>query len=424
MHKKFRHTKKRFFAIKQKKIRKLKLLSHHPVAVPVATFFVLISLTIILFFVFGDSGKINVSSKIVIISHDGVQQTVPTREPTVGTLLQKLQLHLNQGDIVEPDVTSPINQDDFRINIYRAVPVEIVDGQTHTFTFSAATTPRSIVEQANIAVYPEDKLSTQPTTNFIQEAAIGERVVIDRATPVLLNLYGTQVQIRTHAATVNDLLKERGIKLASTDTVDPAGTTPISQNQLIFILRNGVQINNVTETIPMPVQTEYDANLAFGTQAIRQQGSTGKRINTYQVKTVNGVAVNQTVIQSVIVQPAVTEIVVVGTSLSGIKGDMALAGIGPNDYNYADYIISHESGWCPTKWQGEYGSCPAYHGAPTTSYTGYGLCQATPGYKMQSAGADWATNPVTQLIWCNGYAVAHYSGWAAAYTHWVTYSSW
>jgi hypothetical protein len=115
------------------------------------------------------------------------------------------------------------------------------------------------------------------------------------------------------------------------------------------------------------------------------------------------------VLQQVVTKAAVTQIKVVGTSLSGIKGDMALAGIAPGDYNYVDYIVSHESGWNP---------------AATNSSGTYGLCQALPGSKMASAGADWMTNPVTQLRWCNGYAVGRYGSWAAAYSHWLAYHNW
>ena len=42
---------------------------------------------------------------------------------------------------------------------------------------------------------------------------------------------------------------------------------------------------------------------------------------------------------------------------------------------------------------------------------------------MATAGADWQTNPVTQLRWCSGYA-NRYGGWAGAYNHWLAYHSW
>lgn len=38
----------------------------------------------------------------------------------------------------------------------------------------------------------------------------------------------------------------------------------------------------------------------------------------------------------------------------------------------------------------------------------YGLPQALPGHKMASAGADWRTNPLTQLRWMRGYTRGRY----------------
>lgn len=101
---------------------------------------------------------------------------------------------------------------------------------------------------------------------------------------------------------------------------------------------------------------------------------------------------------------------------------MAAAGIDPSDYASVDYILSRESGWCPYKSEGEYGACPAYHGH--SDYNGYGLCQSTPPGKMAAAGADWETNPVTQLKWCNSYAISRYGSWYASYLHWVTHHNW
>jgi len=50
-------------------------------------------------------------------------------------------------------------------------------------------------------------------------------------------------------------------------------------------------------------------------------------------------------------------------------------------------------------------------------YEAYGLPQANPGTKMASAGADWRTNPVTQLKWMHGYALARYGSLCNAFAH-------
>jgi hypothetical protein len=83
---------------------------------------------------------------------------------------------------------------------------------------------------------------------------------------------------------------------------------------------------------------------------------------------------------------------------------MAQAGIPSSQWGCTDYIISHESGW----------RVNAYN--PSGGATG--LPQALPGSKMASAGADWQTNPVTQLKWYYGYVTARYGSPCGAYNFW------
>jgi hypothetical protein len=47
----------------------------------------------------------------------------------------------------------------------------------------------------------------------------------------------------------------------------------------------------------------------------------------------------------------------------------------------------------------------------------YGIPQSLPGEKMASAGADWATNPATQIRWGLGYIEARYGVPCAAWGH-------
>ena len=91
---------------------------------------------------------------------------------------------------------------------------------------------------------------------------------------------------------------------------------------------------------------------------------------------------------------------------------MTAAGITQSDWQYVDYVIAGkpdekidgEGGWNGTqRWN-------------TKGSGAYGLCQSLPASKMASAGADYMTNPVTQLKWCNGYAHDRYGGWVAAWT--------
>ncbi len=351
-------------------------------------------------------------SHLVVFSHDKKQETLPTRAKTVGEFLQRVNIPLNEGDIVEPSADTPILDEKFRINIYRSRPVTVIDNGRKTFAFSAATTPRSVASQAGVDVFPEDKIESQMETDFLRDGAIGEKVVIDRATPTNLNLYGTQVPVRTHAKTVGELLKEKKVELAKDDTVQPATETPITPQSQIFVVRNGSKVVTEEQVIANEVQTIEDPSLSFGSVAVRQKGTPGKKLVTYQVDTQNGKEVGRKEIQSIVAVEPVKQIVARGRAVfipADKEATMLAAGISRSDFPYVNYIVSRESGW---------------NAAARNPSGAFGLCQALPGSKMATAGADWGTNPVTQLKWCSGYASGRYGSWSGAYNFWIAHHYW
>jgi uncharacterized protein YabE (DUF348 family) len=408
----------------------LKRVSKHPaVAIPMLTFGFLFLLTVAILTIFsgGKPELKRTDTHIVIISHDKTEQTVPTRADTVGEVLERFKIKVHEGDVVEPSLDTEIVTDNFHINVYRAVPVTIVDGGNKSFTYSAATTPRSIVRQAGIDVFPEDELSLLPTDNFLVEGSIGQRVVIDRAVPVNVNLFGTPVVMRTHAKTVGDLLTDRGLLLQREDVVQPTANSPVTPNMQVFVLHKGQKVVSEESVIEMPTQIVEDSSLSFGTTAVRQQGSPGKKLTTYLIEVgKDGKETRKEIQQVVTVQP-VTQISARGKAVqipSDKQAVMAAAGIASSDFAYVDYVISRESGWCPTKLQGQIGYCPPYAPESIPSGLGYGLGQATPGTKMSGFGADWKTSAVTQLRWANSYAVGRYGSWSATYNYWQANHHW
>jgi uncharacterized protein YabE (DUF348 family) len=399
---------------------------HPAVRIPLVTISLLLLLTTVGLVILsgGNPALKSTDTHVVIISHDDVEQTVPTRARTVGEVLERSGVRVHEGDVVEPALDTDIVSDNFRVNVYRAVPVTIVDGTKKSFAYSAAKTPRSIVKQAGIEVYPEDRLSTLPVKNFLIEGSIGERVVIERAVPVNLNIYGTQVTMRTRATSVGDLLKERGVTLQKGDTVQPTQGVVIKPNMQIFLLRQGQKIETAEEVVAMTREIQEDGSLSFGASVLRQQGSDGRKLVTYQIDTKTG---ERKKIQEVVIVEPVTHIIARGKAVQ-IPGDkqavMASAGIASSDFPYVDFIMSHESGWCPTKLQGQIGYCPPYAPETIPSGRGYGLGQATPGTKMAPFGDDWKTSAVTQLKWASSYVKGRYGSWSAAYNFWQSHRYW
>lgn len=67
-------------------------------------------------------------------------------------------------------------------------------------------------------------------------------------------------------------------------------------------------------------------------------------------------------------------------------------------------IVNHESSW--------------NYRASNPSSGAYGLVQALPGSKMSSAGADWQTNPATQIKWGLSYMDGRYGSPCGAWSFW------
>ena len=53
----------------------------------------------------------------------------------------------------------------------------------------------------------------------------------------------------------------------------------------------------------------------------------------------------------------------------------------------------------------------------------YGIPQALPASKMGSVGADWRTNPVTQIVWGLGYIQDRYGSPCGAWSYWLRHNS-
>jgi uncharacterized protein YabE (DUF348 family) len=365
------------------------------------------------------------NAHVVFLFDGGKQETLDTKATTVGQLVSRLPLHLIPQDVVEPAADTPIVEDNFRVNIYRARPVTVVEGSTKTVILTAQKSARQVAQQAGLNIKPDD-LATFAQGDLAQNI-IGEQVIVSPATPITLNLYGAQVAAYTQAKTIGGMLEEKHIKLGKGENVSPAASTKITAGMQIFVLNKGVQVAIISGIIPAPVQNVADSSLSFGTTAVRQTGVAGKKIDTYLITSSSGTETGRSLIQEVIIQAPVPQIVAVGTIIDIDSAKIKLmgeAGIASSDLQYVNYILSRESGWCATKLQGQVGYCPPNPPDSIPSYLGYGLGQATPGSKMASAGADWETNPVTQLKWCDGYALARYGSWAAAYDHWAAYHNW
>lgn len=105
--------------------------------------------------------------------------------------------------------------------------------------------------------------------------------------------------------------------------------------------------------------------------------------------------------EPIIEEPVVTAPMDAYTAFSVITTEK---GLSQAEIDGWSMIINRESGW--------------NHTISNPSSGAYGLPQSLPASKMASHGADWATNPYTQLAWMYDYMVGRYGSIQGAVDFW------
>ncbi|WP_253259252.1 lytic transglycosylase domain-containing protein [Subtercola boreus] len=92
-----------------------------------------------------------------------------------------------------------------------------------------------------------------------------------------------------------------------------------------------------------------------------------------------------------------------GSAQSIAQQMLADRGMGADQYSCLVSLWNRESGWRVNAYNASSGA--------------QGIPQALPGSKMASAGADWETNPATQITWGLGYITGRYGTPCGAWAH-------
>ncbi len=353
------------------------------------------------------------NEKVITISDGQSKTNIFTTKKTVAEVLKQAKIELNSADIVEPGLKQPIG-DGFFINIYRATPITVVDGTQRLKIITPYKQVDQIINHSGIVFYPEDRAEIK-INNTSPNQDIGVELIVTRAKVINLDLYGQVSQVRTQAQTVEQFLGEKKIVLGKDDYLNYKLSQLIENNFSLQIWNEGETEQTDTEKIAFKTRTIHNYDKPAGQKQIITKGQDGERVVTYKIRFKNDKVVSKQELKATIIKQPVEQVEEIGMKVALPPGShqdwMRQAGIRESDFGFVEFIISHESGWGHLKWN--YGGSGAY-----------GLCQALPARKMASAGADYMTNPITQLRWCNGYAVGRYGSWANAYQFWTKNKWW
>lgn len=344
----------------------------------------------------------------LIILHDrGKETAFITSKETLQEALVEQGITIDSEDAVEPSLDEKLVAPDYRVNIYRARPVTIIDGATRQKIITPYQSPERIAQDAGITLYPEDIASLSRSTDLIGDGA-GLNLTIDRATVLSVDLYGKVTEVRTQGKTVAEFLKEKNIELGESGRVSVSLDTPITAGMQFRIWREGKQTITVDEAVAFETEQIKDADRLVGYKEVKTAGKDGKRTVTYEVTIQNGVEVVRTEIASIALEEAVKQVEIVGSKTptlpytgGGTKTEwLAASNIPEDSWGYADFMVSRESGWNPNAQNKSSGAC--------------GLAQALPCSKV---GPNWS-NPVVSLNWMHSYVIGRYGSWENAYNFW------
>lgn len=124
---------------------------------------------------------------------------------------------------------------------------------------------------------------------------------------------GGQRVVQTTGATVRDVLAENGITLGELDRVEPDLWVETTPNMTVTVVRVEEKLEAVREVVPFQHKTIKSEAMAEGETRLIQRGANGEVEITYRVILEDGVEVTRNELRRATINPAVDEIVVVGT---------------------------------------------------------------------------------------------------------------
>ena len=349
--------------------------------------------------------------KQVTLDVDGSVVQVQAFGRTVADVLAAGDVTVGERDLVAPAPNEPIAAGGLVVVRHTRQLTLEVDGDQRTVWTTALTVGEAV---DSLGLRDGVRLSAS------RSDALGRELRVSTEKTVHLAVDGQVIDGVTSGGTVRDALREIGLVLDEGDEVSVPLDAAAVDGLVVMVTRAATQGEKVTEALPFDVQEVEDASLFAGTTKVRTAGRAGVRTSTYQVEVVGGVVVSRTLLTSVVTTPPVTQVVAKGTrampnpsavavapgTAQAMGKEMAAArGWGDDQFACLLVLWNHESGWRVNAGNQVSGA--------------YGIPQALPGSKMASVGADWQTNPATQITWGLNYIAGRYGTPCGAYAQWL-----
>ncbi len=371
----------------------------------------------------------------VTVDVDGTPVQVTAFGRTVGDVLADAGIEAGPRDLVAPGLDEVVT-DGGEIVVRHGREVEVeVDGETRTVWTTALTVGEAM---GDLGLRGDGARVSASRSSALGR---GEVLRVSTEKTVHVAVDGTVTDVTTAAPTVREALREVRLVLAEGDHESVPLASAVVDGLMVLVTRAVEGTATVVEELPFTESVVEDPTLTVGERRVGTAGRAGERRTTYATTTLGGVEVERTVLTEMLVREPVHQVVQVGTkplppppppvpaapaaragtggasaparasapaaaapsapisvdpnSAQGIAREMLAArGWGDDQFSCLVKLWHKESGWRVN--------------AANPSSSAYGIPQALPGSKMASAGADWRTNPATQITWGLGYISGRY----------------
>jgi uncharacterized protein YabE (DUF348 family) len=352
--------------------------------------------------------------KTVTVRVDGEVQKIHTVAGSVRGVLAVAHYPVGEHDVVAPDLDARVHNGS-QIVLRRGRLLHLdVDGLPRdiwvtTPTVADALTQLGYPDTDYSSVSRDARLPLSPTAIALR-APKRVRITAD----------GRTRTVTTTAPTVTALLGELGTAVGPQDMLSAVANSPLRDGESIDVTR--IKSNNVVRNhpVPFPITSVGDPAMYVGASKLVRHGKNGVEAVTTAVVFVDGTVVGKTIVRRVVTIPPLPAILHVGTKPQPVpivnvdpgsaqdiaKKLAAERGWGEDQFSCLYQMWSHESGWRVNA-QNPSGA--------------YGIPQALPGSKMAVYGADWQTNPATQIRWGLDYIASRYATPCGAWDSWQSH---
>lgn len=249
--------------------------------------------------------------RLMTVYDRGERRTFLTDAPTIQQALTKAGVALDARDTVEPSRDEELVAAEYKVNIYRARPVVVVDGLVRTKIVTPYQTAARIAKDANINLSPEDLATVSQSSDLVGDGA-GLQLTIKRAVPFSLDLYGRKTEARTQGTTVEAMLKEKSITLGSKNRISVPLDTKLVSGMSVRIWREGKQTISLDEPISFETERVFDADRLIGYKSITTPGKLGLKTVSYEIEIKDGVELSRKEIAQLVMQQPVTQVETLG----------------------------------------------------------------------------------------------------------------